>query len=490
MLNEQIRPQQVEVSSIVMLVVVVVSVMVLAVAFYSQSAFELGSYGWLSLLPTVVVVAMALYTKRTIESLFVGMLVGVLMTSSVADFVPVLGGIFLDVFLNDTVAWIFIACGLMGSMIALVTMSGGAEAFGRWISNRVDTRKGTLFSTMGLGLLIFIDDYLNALTIGSSMRRATDKQGISREFLSYVVDSTAAPVCIILPFSTWAVFFSGLLEENQVAAEGAGIDLFIQSIPYMFYAWVCLAVVALAILGVIPALGAMRAAEKRTLETGKLYPDEDQALNEQDGEEPAETGMWNFFIPIAALIGFTWLFDVDILSGALAAIFLTIALYLVQRLMPLPRMFDAVLSGFVGMVAPLGTLFCGFMLAAVNDKLGTTGFVIESASGFMTAQMLPVVVFVAMAGLAFATASFWGIFVVGMPIVFPLAQSVGADIPVVVGALISASAFGSHACFYGDSTVLSAKACGVSPMNHALTQLPYTLIAAAVTAVGFYFIAA
>lgn len=286
------------------------------------------------------------------------------------------------------------------------------------------------------------------------------------------------------------MFFSGLLEENNVAAEGVGIDLFIQSIPYMFHAWVCLAVVALAILGVIPALGAMRAAEKRVLEAGKLYPDEDQALNEQDGEEPAETGMWNFFIPIVALIGFTWLFDVDILSGALAAIFFTIALYLVQRLMPLPRMFDAVLSGFVGMAAPLGTLFCGFMLAAVNDKLGTTGFVIESASGFMTAQLLPVVVFVAMAGLVFATASFWGIFVVGMPIVFPLAQSVGADIPVVVGALISASAFGSHACFYGDSTVLSAKACGVSPMNHALTQLPYTLIAAAVTAVGFYFIAA
>ncbi|MGB0865129.1 MAG: Na+/H+ antiporter NhaC family protein [Granulosicoccaceae bacterium] len=489
MLNEQIRPQQQEANTVLIPAVVAITACVLAIALYSQNTFEIGQYGWLSLLPTLVVVAMALYTKRTIESLFVGMLVGVLMTSSISEFVPVLGGIFLDVFLNDTVAWIFIACGLMGSMIALVTMSGGAEAFGRWISKRVSSRSGTLFSTMGLGLLIFIDDYLNALTIGSSMRRATDRQNVPREFLAYVVDSTAAPVCIILPFSTWAVFFSGLLEENQVAAVGSGIDLFIQSIPYMFYAWICLAVVVLAILGLIPALGAMKVAETRTRETGKLYADEDKALNLQDAREPAETGMWNFFVPIAALIGFTWFFGVDILSGALAAIFLTIALYLAQRLMTLPRMFDAVLSGFVGMVAPLGTLFCGFMLAEVNDKLGTTQYVIEAASGMMTAQLLPVVVFLCMAGLAFATASFWGIFVVGMPIVFPLAQAVGADIPVVVGALISASAFGSHACFYGDSTVLSAKACGVSPMNHALTQLPYTLIAAALTAVVFYIIA-
>ncbi len=191
-----------------------------------------------------------------------------------------------------------------------------------------------------------------------------------------------------------------------------------------------------------------------------------------------------------ALIGFTWYFDVDILSVALAAIFLTVALYLAQRLMPVPRMFDAILSGFVGMIAPLGTLFCGFMLAAINERLGTTGIVIESASGLMSAQLLPMVVFVTMAGLAFATASFWGIFVVGMPIVLPLVQSVGADIPVVIGAWISASAFGSHACFYGDSTVLSAKACGVSLMNHALSQLPYTLIAAVAAAAAFYFIAA
>ncbi|MEH6472499.1 MAG: Na+/H+ antiporter NhaC family protein [Halopseudomonas sp.] len=428
---------------------------------------------------------MALYTKRTIESLFVGVLIGLLMTKSFDAFIPALGSNFLSVFMNETVAWIFIACGLMGSMISLVTVGGGAEAFGSWISKKVSTKKGTLFSTMGLGLLIFIDDYLNALTIGSSMRKATDKVKTSREFLAYVVDSTAAPVCILLPFSTWAVFFSGLLEENNVAAEGQGMDLFIQSIPYMFYAWVCLVVVILAINKNIPLLGKMRQAEERAEQTGVVVAKEDASANIEPESAAAESHMWNFFLPIGSLIFFTWYFGIDIMSGAMAAIFVTLGFYLIQRLLPLLDMFDAVLKGFVGMIAPLGTLFCGFMLAEVNDSLGTTQYVIEVASSFMTADYLPAAVFITMAGLAFATASFWGIFVVGMPIIMPLAMTLDANIPVVVGAMISASAFGSHACFYGDSTVLSAKACGITPMNHALTQLPYTLIAAAIATVLF-----
>jgi len=470
--------------ALVSAVVVIVSLF----CYYTFGTKEV-SYGLWSLLPVAVVVTMAIYSKRTVESLFIGVIVGLLMTQSPTEFIPALGGIFLKVFQNDTVAWIFIACGLMGSIISLITFGGGADAFGNWLSNKVTTRKGTLFSTMGLGLIIFIDDYLNALTIGSSLRKATDKVKVSREFLAYVVDSTAAPVCIILPFSTWAVFFSGLLEENGVAAEGEGIDVFISAIPYMVYAWVCLIVVALVINRNIPLMGKMLAAEQRVQSTGKVTSDDDQHLNAQIETSDTPSRIYNFSIPVIALIFFTWLFDLDIMAGAIATIFVTIALFTAQNLLPMRKMFDAIMSGFIGMIAPLGTLFCGFMLAEINDSLGTTSYVIESASTLMNAQWLPVVVFLTMAALAFATASFWGIFVVGMPIVMPLAMAVDANIPLVIGALISASAFGSHACFYGDSTVLSAKACGISPMNHALTQLPYTLIAAAVSAIIFILLA-
>lgn len=471
--------------------VALISLAIIVISIFCYNVFGLNeaSYGIWSLLPAAVVVTMAIYTKRTVESLFVGVIVGLLMTESPAEFIPSLSGIFLTVFQNDIVAWIFIACGLMGSMIALVSCAGGADAFGHWVSEKVKSRKGTLFSTMGLGLVIFIDDYLNALTIGSSMRKATDKVKVSREFLAYVVDSTAAPVCIILPFSTWAVFFSGLLEETGAAAEGQGMDLFISSIPYMIYAWVCLIVVALVINRNIPLFGKMREAEERVAETGQLVHEEDAKFDQEVEPVVANSNMLNFFVPIGSLIFFTWLFDIDIMAGAMAAIFFTVVFFTVQNLMPISKMFDAIMSGFIGMIAPLGTLFCGFMLAEVNNSLGTTSYVIDAASNFMTIQYLPAVVFITMAALAFATASFWGIFVVGMPIVIPLATTLDANLPLVVGALISASAFGSHACFYGDSTVLSAKACGISPMNHALTQLPYTLIAAAISVVFFLLLA-
>jgi len=307
---------------------------------------------------------------------------------------------------------------------------------------------------------------------------------VSREFLAYVVDSTAAPVCIILPFSTWAVFFAGLLEDNNVAAKGGGIDLFIDSIPYMLYAWACLIVVMLAIWGKLPLLGKMKDAEKRAA-TGKLVSDADVVYNTEMEAGAEKSHTLNFFVPIASLIFFTWYFDIDIMAGAMASIFVTLAFYGVQRLMTVGQMFDGILKGFVGMIMPLGTLFCGFMLAEVNNALGTTEYVINATTTFMTADMLPMVAFVVMAALAFATASFWGIFVVGMPIILPLALAVDANIPLVVGAMISASAFGSHACFYGDSTVLSAKACGISPMSHAITQLPYALIGGVLSALGF-----
>ncbi len=467
------------------LAVTLLSVAAIGFALYCFQLYGAdGDYGLLSLFPIVVVIATALYTKRTIESLFIGVLVGLLMTSSPADFIPQLGTTFLDVFMNETVAWIFIACGLMGSVISLVTLGGGAEAFGRWLTTKVHSRKGTLFSTMALGLAIFIDDYLNALTIGSSMRKATDKKKVSREFLSYIVDSTAAPVCIILPFSTWAVFFSGLLEDNGVAAKGMGIDLFIESIPYMLYAWVCLAVVIMAISGKLPLLGKMKDAEARAAK-GQVISDADIPFDTEMEAGVANSNMLNFFVPIIALIFFTWYFGIDIMAGAMAAIFVTLVFFGIQRLMSVGEMYDGILKGFVGMIMPLGTLFCGFMLAEVNNTLGTTEYVINATTAFMTPDMLPMVAFVVMAALAFATASFWGIFVVGMPIVLPLAVAVDASIPLVVGAMISASAFGSHACFYGDSTVLSAKACGISPMSHAMTQLPYALLGGAISAVGF-----
>lgn len=435
------------------------------------------SYGLLSLVPTLVVLGMAIVTRRTIESLMTGALVGLLMLEP-TQVVSQGADILLAVLGNDVVTWIILVCGLFGSLIALLVKTRGVLSFGDTLTRRLHTPQQSLLATWCLGLIIFVDDYLNALTISASMKKITDRFNISREKLAYVVDSTAAPICILVPFSTWAVFFAGLLEDNEVT--GNGMSLYIEAIPFMFYAWIAAAIVPLVAIGVIPTIGPMKVAEARA-GAGQPIPDgiDDNALEVEDDGKP-RPHLVNFLLPIASLIFFTWYFDIDILRGVIVALAVTLVMIFSQRLLSFDETFDTALDGFKAMIMPLGTLVAGFTLKEVNDDLGLTEFVIAAVQPLMTPGMLPAVVFVTMAFLAFATGSFWGIFAVAMPIVLPLASSVDANLPLVIGALISASSFGSHACFYGDSTVLSAQGSGCTPMAHALTQLPYVLIAAAI----------
>ncbi|ALM53793.1 Na+/H+ antiporter NhaC family protein [Halomonas huangheensis] len=443
------------------------------------------TYGFWAVIPTAVVLIMAIITRRTIESLLAGSLVGLLMVDP-GQVITQGSDILLEVLGNDTVTWIILVCGLFGSLIALLVRTGGVLSFGDVMTRRLTSRRQGLLTTWVLGLLIFVDDYLNALTISASMKKITDRYGVSREKLAYIVDSTAAPVCILVPFSTWAVFFAGLLEDNDVT--GNGMSLYIESIPYMAYAWVAAAIVPLVALGFIPDIGPMRHAEARAA-GGQPIPDggEENALK-IEGNGDHRPHLINFLLPIATLIFATWYFDIDILRGVIVALAVTLVLIGVQRLLTFDETFDTALEGFKAMIMPLGTLVAGFTLKEVNDLLGLTEVVIHTVQPLMTPHLLPAVVFVTMAFLAFATGSFWGLFAVAMPIVLPLAQSVDANMPLVVGALISASAFGSHACFYGDSTVLSAQGSGCSPMAHALTQLPYVLIAAALATLIFLII--
>ncbi|QFT83658.1 Na+/H+ antiporter family protein [Halomonas sp. THAF12] len=452
------------------------SAVVLIAGLSSFALVDGDDYGLYSLLPTAVVLGMAIITRRTIESLLAGTLVGLLMVDP-TTVVTQGSDILLGVLGNDTVTWIILVCGLFGSLIALLVKTGGVLSFGDTMARRIHTKQQSLLTTWLLGLIIFVDDYLNALTISASMKKITDRFNISREKLAYIVDSTAAPICILVPFSTWAVFFAGLLEENDVS--GNGMALYIDAIPYMFYAWIAAAIVPLVALGWIPNIGPMKAAEARAA-AGQIIPEgvEDTTL-EIDDNQP-RPHLLNFLLPIVTLIFFTWYFDIDILRGVIVALAVMLALIGAQRLLSFHDTFDTALDGFKAMIMPLGTLVAGFTLKEVNDVLGLTDFVIATVQPLMTPGMLPAVVFVTMAFLAFATGSFWGLFAVAMPIVLPLAGSVDANMALVVGSLISASAFGSHACFYGDSTVLSAQGSGCTPMAHALTQLPYVLIAATI----------
>jgi Na+/H+ antiporter NhaC len=449
-------------------------------------------YGAISLIPVIVVLTVAIVTHRTIAAVSAGAIVAFLIADGIG-FVGSLSEALLTVMQDENTGWVILVCALYGSFIALLVRAGGARAFGNLVTKRVNSKRGSLLWTWVLGLVIFLDDYLNALTVSSSMKKVTDKFRTSREMLSYVVDSTAAPMCLLVPISTWAVYFAGLLEKNGVAAEGRGIDLFIQSIPYMFYPFVALAIVPLVIMGVIPLMGTMKTAELRAETTGELKPPgtsvDIEMAEPYDAEHAKQGGASLFFVPIAALIFFTIISDIDLLIGVIAGILITMVQYLATRTLTFYEMCDTLLEGLKTMVPVLCILVAVFTFIEANNALGFTNYVINSVAPYMTAKMLPFLVFVTMAFVSFTTGSNWGVFAIAIPVVFPLAEQLDVSIPLMAGALFSASGFGSQACFYSDSTVLAAQGAGCPSYEHALSQLPYALLGAAISAIGFLIIA-
>jgi tetracycline resistance efflux pump len=458
----------------------------------------------MSIVPPIVVLAVAIWLKRPILALVMGAIAGLLLLSPMGA-LGNFASTSIRVMQDETIGWLILVCGGFGSLIALLVHTGGAFAFGRTAQKVVTGRKSSLLMTCFLGIVIFVDDYLNALTVGETMKRITDKYKVSREMLAYVVDSTAAPICVLIPISTWAVFFGGLLVSNGVtpAGDASGIQTYISAIPYMLYAWLAMIMVILVVVGVVPLFGPMKKAELAAQQSTIAVSDAPgaatavqdthsaddfaiQSIEEEFDQADRKGGkLHNFLLPMLMLVGFTIWFDVDVWQGLLMTFLLTLPLYMLQRLMTVPEMMDVMIHGFKTMLPAICTVIAAFIFKDVCDQLGLPQYVIDNLAPYMSAQMLPALVFLSMAILAFATGSSWGIFAVSIPIVMPLAFAVEANIPLVIGALLSASSFGSQACFYSDSTVLAAQGSGCNLMSHALTQFPYALMAAVVAFFGF-----
>ena len=448
--------------------------------------------GAVSLIPTVVVFALAILTHRPIESLISGSIVGLIIIHG-QQFIGGFAETSVRVMTDDDVAWVILVCGFMGSLIGILIRTGSTSAFTEVLGKRVRSEKDALMAAWVLGIFMFVDDYLNSLAVGSAMRKLTDKYKVSREKLAYVVESTAAPISVIIPFSTWGVFFAGLIVANGIAPEGEGLDTYISAIPYMLYAWVAVLLVPLVIYGVIPSLGPMKKAENRAQTTGETVPPDAlhiELANESIQPRPdIKPRVSMFVVPMVTLVAATLYFDKDFLVGIYITLGCTTIFIIATRMMNMHDTFDTVIDGFKTMIEPLGVLVAAFILKDVNDVLGLAEYVVTTMQPLLTPESLPAVVFASMALVSFMTGSNWGVFVIVLPIVTALTNNLGADMTLVIGATLSASTFGSHACFYSDATVLTAQASGCTPMQHALTQIPYALIAALITIAGFLMLA-
>lgn len=443
------------------------------------------SHGLIAVLIILVVIVGAITTRRCVEFLIGGSLLAALVLYG-KDFLVQWCTILQEVFADNV--WIVLVCGLFGSLIALLQASKGTFGFSKVIAKICTNEKRTLLASFILGVLIFVDDYLNVLSIGVCMKGVYDKRKIPRETLAYMLDATGAPVCVLLPFSTWAVFYASLFEEEEsVKALGyaTGIQAYIHAIPFCFYPIITLLIVLLFSLGIMPKLGSMKAAYKRVAETGKVYSDASRKYNHEERKGFEEEGnIWNFLIPMIALVAIAVVTS-NLLLAVIVALLICFVLYLPTKVVTLDEFFNLIIKGFADMLPILTLLMIAFVLQKTTESLEMTDFIIQVMQPLLKGTLFPAMAFILVAALTFCTGSLWGMSAVVAPIVFPLGAVIGANPILIMAAIISGGAFGSHACFYTDATLLSSTSAGIDNIEHAMSQLPYVIIAAVASIIGF-----
>lgn len=443
----------------------------------------------LALVPVVTVLVVSVLTKRALLGLLSGATVGAILIGG-WGFFDSLTGLVGASLSNETVHWLAMVVVLFGILIAYFNASGAVNDFAKWTERFVNSRRKSLLLTWLLTVALFIDDYLNALTVGTSMKRVTDRYNVPRTMVGSIVKLTSAPIAIVIPFSTWAIFFAALLEQDGVTVNGSGFGAYIAGLPYIFFGWIALAIGLLLALGVLPLMGPLKREQARADRTGDPLPeyltDEERAFELAVGGDDSKRPMpFNFLIPIIVLITVTILTEVDIVKGAAAAVVVAIVLYLVQRRMTFKDVFEQAFEGVMSMGYVIVLFVLAFMVQQINTDLQLADWVIGATEPIMNGALLPAIVFLICGLYAYATGAFWDLAAVITPVVLPLAIAVGVD-PVLAGAAVfSGAALGSTTCLYGDGMILASKSVGVKPLNLMLSILPYAGIAAALSFIAY-----
>ncbi len=469
-----------------------------------------------SLFPPVIAIGLALITKEVYSSLFVGILSGGIIYAAASGtgfegtFKAVVQDGLITNLSNAYNVGILVFLVVLGIIVVLMNKAGGSRAYGEWAAAHIKGRRGAALSTFFLGVLIFVDDYFNCLTVGSVMRPITDKHNISRSKLAYLIDSTAAPICIIAPISSWAAAVSGTVEGVN------GISLFINTIPYNLYAFLTILMVIFISVSDTD-YGPMKIHED-SAKNGDIFTTKNNTY-EQDAQPVTERGrVIDLILPVAVLIVFCvvgmiytggFFSGTDFVTafancdaayglslGSISALIVIIAYYMLRRVLKFNECMDSIAAGFKQMVPAILILTFAWTLKTMTNHLEAGAFVsgvVQSATALSV--LLPVILFVVAIGLAFATGTSWGTFGILIPIVTSVFDaelanvSQTGEIPsmviICISACLAGAVCGDHCSPISDTTIMASTGAQCDHVNHVSTQLPYALTVAAVCVVGY-----
>ncbi|CBV40969.1 Na+/H+ antiporter NhaC family protein [Halomonas elongata] len=474
------------------------------------------SFGPFSLLPPVLAIVLALATRNVIPALFCGVWLGATMLSggnpaaglyaSFNDFIiPSVG--------DEWSVTVLIYCGLFGVLIMVLQRTGGAQAIARAISERVASRRGAQGATLGLGVLIFFEDYFNALTVGSVMRPITDRMRVSREKLAYIVDSTSAPMCLLGPVSTWVVFVMGLIgtQLTEMNISGSEYLIYLSSIPLNFYAWLALGLIAFIVITQWD-FGPMARAEHRARTTGEVLakdatPPSDREVAEMEVIPEAQARKRNMLVPIGVLVlmippMFLWTGNypendlvtavgeanggLSILIATFVAVVVGLVMGMQQKLFDFRESMDIVVSGIKSMTLVYIILTLAWSIGSVTSELGTADYLVTLAEANIAPSLVPVLLFLIGALVAFTTGTSYGTFAIMIPIAMPVAMAMDLSLSLAIAAVLSGGIFGDHCSPISDTTILSSAGSSCDHIDHVRTQLPYAISAGLAGILAFF----
>lgn len=459
-----------------------------------------------SVLPPLIAIVLALITKEVYSSLFIGVFAGAVLYAG-ANFSGIMNHLLQDGIIASLSSagnvGILIFLVILGMFVAMMNLSGGSAAFGEWASTKVKSRKHAQFTTILLGILIFVDDYFNCLTVGSVMKPLSDKFNISRAKLAYLIDATAAPVCIIAPISSWAAAVSGFVQGQN------GLTIFIRAIPYNFYALFTI-VMMFAIVAMNFDYSKMAIYEKNAIENGDLLTvhenlsSQDEEISQNHNGHVADLIVPVIVLIICCLMGmiytggfFSGTSFVDAFAGcdaaaslslgSLVALLITIVYYCARRVLTFRECMDCVPEGFKQMVSPILVLTLAWSLKCMTDSLGLAPFVAGMVEKMPASWMalIPAVLFVISCALGFASGTSWGTFGILIPIALAITASRPDMMIPVISACMAGGVCGDHCSPISDTTIMASAGAGCNHISHVETQLPYALTVLVISTISY-----
>ena len=453
-----------------------------------------------SLVPSLGAILLSLITKEVYSSLFLGVVVGGLFYSNFnieKALVFIIENGFIKVLSDKYNVGILIFLVILGTMVCLMNAAGGSLAFGEWAGKKIKSRVSAQLATILLGCLIFVDGYFNCLTVGSVMRPVTDKYKISRAKLAYIIDSTAAPICVIAPISSWAAAVTGFVPGVD------GFSLFVNAIPYNFYAFLTLIMLVLSVILKVD-LGSMKLHEDNAMK-GDLFTTEDRSFIVETEKENKNSSIFDLVIPVVLLIvcctigmiytggyfegvSFTESFSksnasLGLSMGSIVAMIITMFVYPLKKALNFRQCINCVAEGYKSMVPAIIIFILACTLKSMIDSLGATSYVADlmktSASSYL--NLLPAIIFLVGCGLAFATGTSWGTFGILIPIVVSVFDKNPQMMIISISACLSGAVCGDHCSPISDTTIMSSAGAQSNHINHVYTQLPYALIVAGIS---------